>query len=242
MFQSRLLKIAVPLPTSMMTNRWWHGTTEKAADAILKEGIKATGNSYESGYLEPQENRSYFASTLVQAINYSLFRTPFDETKPTTLYIFEISSKSLNDVTLDEDSVEMIIDFYFHRLEKFKQVAPEFAEDRLYPTWSKEDLEKPAVKELAKFLLKRFKHYKDPTKLDHEDIMSIIQDIPANIVIDLIEQVPFSITSDGVIWPDKLWKLTIPPFSTDLIVGELDDEKLRELWNHLDVDVININR
>ena len=71
MFQSRLLKIAVPLPTSMMTNRWWHGTTEKAADAILKEGIKATGNSYESGYLEPQENRSYFASTLVQAINYS---------------------------------------------------------------------------------------------------------------------------------------------------------------------------
>lgn len=244
-------------PTKDIKNRtWWHGTTEYGADIILREGMKAKGMGFEEGgMMEPQKGRIYFADSIKQAFAYATTRAGQMSSKENNIYIFEVPGSAFNDLTLDEDTIaDMVLTYYDMEdsdTRDLNNTAPLNLSNEIRRN-------KPLAKKVIDILQKRIKDFdfvKLLQSLQHKKNvwyeglvwytrMAIEKKyIPDSLSLEIIEKLPSAITSDGVIWPSKLY--IIPWVWNDPEhMKSLNPDELMRYWNSVKdrIKVIDVKK
>jgi hypothetical protein len=234
-------RIAVSPTPNIKSRTWWHGTTKEAADNILKEGLKSKDISFEAGQMEPQKGRIYFANSIKQALSYSVTRIS-QVIDDDNLYIFEIPGSAFNDLTMDEDSIADIILCYYD----MDEGVVSDVHNTTPLTFRKEVAKNRAlVRRLIDTLDQNIKDYKfhsilqglfEKKSVFYDDLVwyakKAIEDeiIPDSLTIQLIETMPSAITSDGVIWPTKLYIIPWVWNHPDSI-KDVNSDSLMKYWN-----------
>ena len=108
-------RLATPPPTEeMVSKKWYHGTsTQKAADGIMKEGLKPPDLTNRHGWLKPVEGRVYLTEDLAYALIYAFGANMVGDELPNSMledegqygYLFVVEGSQLADIQPDEDSV-----------------------------------------------------------------------------------------------------------------------------------------
>lgn len=249
MFRSLFLhKLAFKPGPDITSRTWWHGTDKNSARKIRNYGISAQQISNEGGQLAPQENRSYFASSLKLALSYAYMRARDKHDLESGLFIFEIPGIVLNDLTLDEDSLADLYLYYYglDPTDSTKLVNPS---SLAMKTWVKshDHISRNVVKILEskvpeiKALSKEKNIAEDPWLYD--ELVSLCKDaiarevIPHFLVLSIIQSLPASITSDGVIWPSKMYKI---PYHEELDI--IDEDSITMYWDRYknEIEVIDL--
>ncbi len=229
------------MPSSTARNMyWWHGTTKKAAELILKNGISAQEISHEGGPMAPQRGRSYFSSSPTQAINYSIDRVEAIDGSDNgfvTLYVFRVPGTSLNDITLDEDSVGAIL--------SSDEGTPLAFGSGVAPVINQRAVEEVYSKLYDYFYTVAPEVFWDG-ELNWEELQNkkaLVKRIPEDLVHEAIEVYGMSVASDSIIWPDKLFVMRVQEntFDYDAMQGTPEDN-LKKLYDNAVVNVIDVHK
>jgi hypothetical protein len=250
---SRLLtrhKQAVAPTKSIKSRTWWHGTTREAANKIIHEGFKAREIELanDQGYLAPQEGRIYFADSIKQAFSYSALRTGAIGASG-NLYIFQIPGSAFNDITLDEDTLADIIIAYAGKDNHTDDHLDSTAAMNISIYAKNNPSVCKAVFEMMKKNLPRFKEMVDSSNYNFDELVPLCKAaiqkkiVPDFLTLKIIDELPAAITSDGVIWPDKLYIVPLDGYSQIENNFEVNDSFVQDLWEHAKshMKVIEVN-
>lgn len=216
-FKTSLLRAkAMARPSDRMkTQYWWHGTDQRGAKAILKAGLRKDEfiDSYEEGDFAPQDGRVYLASSVRQAMCYSMDRTRYTDPNNRKIYLFRIPGSNLNDVTLDEDAIARAMDFRYGavRLDSYS----------LNPSFDKQSAKK--IEDIINTWIKA-NPYMEPEARDNETVIiwakEVMHTLPETLIQEIAEIWGSSVTSDGIVWPDMLYTIKLPETYDCMLNGE----------------------
>lgn len=219
--------------------------------------MKAKGIGFEAGgTMEPQKGRIYFASSIKQALAYATTRAGQMSSDEQNIYIFEIPGSAFNDLTLDEDSIADIILSYYDMEDSNTGDLNNTTPLNLSREIKRN---KSLAKRVVDLLSKEFdgdyrfqnmiEELKNKKAVFYEDIVWYTRQaieggyIPDSLSEEIIEKVPSAVTSDGVIWPSKLYIVPWDPKNPNHM-NNLNPDELMKYWNSVkdQIKVIDVEK